>query len=150
MPLLQATGARRDMPFHHPAATAPIKVLGYFDDGFPAALREIPDPPLVLYYMGNLDWLGKPVIAVVGARRATSLGRMVARDMGREFAKFGVHVVSGLAYGIDVAAHQGALEALDAGYVQGGTSAVLGSGLAQVYPQRHASVVRRLCAGGGG
>ena len=65
----------------YPLPAAPMRCLGYFDDAFPAVLRTIPDPPLVLYVLGSLDWLGQPVVAIIGARRATALGRTSALAM---------------------------------------------------------------------
>jgi len=119
--------------------------IGYFDPGYPAPLREIPDPPLVLYYLGNLSVLYETSIAVVGARRCTSQGRINAQLLGRELASLGVTVVSGLALGIDGAAHKGALSAPGPGR----TAAVLGSGLGQLYPKKHAAMARQMVAAGG-
>ena len=119
-----------------------MRCLGYFDDAFPAVLRTIPDPPLVLYVLGSLDWLGQPVVAIIGARRATALGRTSALAMAEQLGRSGVHIVSGLAYGIDAAAHQGALKS-------GSTSAILGSGLLEVYPKSHVPISREIQKRGG-
>lgn len=121
------------------------QVRGYFDDEFPALLREIPDPPLVLYYLGDLSVLAEPIVAVVGARRCTSQGRMLANILARDIAAAGVSVVSGLALGIDGAAHHGVLSSDGPGR----TAAVLGGGLGRMYPKRHAPLARRLVAAGG-
>ncbi len=106
--------------------------------GFPAALRSIPDPPAVLFARGALaEQMARdacalaPAIAVVGARDATAYGLAVARELGRTLASRGVLVVSGLAAGIDGAAHRGALEA------GGRTVAVVGGGTDVVYPREH-------------
>jgi DNA processing protein len=81
------------------------------DERYPAALRDLPDPPGVLHVAGNIDHVGLPdSVAVVGARRASDYGLTVARDIGRALSAAGVSVVSGLALGADSAAHTGALE----------------------------------------
>ena len=118
------------------------------DPGWPAALREIPDPPKRLHLRGALaaDFVaGRPwpaAIAVVGARDATAYGLAVARDLGRRLAENGVAVVSGLAVGIDGAAHRGALEA------GGITLAVIGCGTDVVYPRPHARLRKDILANG--
>ena len=127
-----------------PAETT-FSALGYFDQQFPQLLREIPDPPLVLFYAGDVRLLTDPGIAIVGARRCTTVGRHLAETLARDIAVQGVHVVSGLALGIDGAAHRGALKASDAGK----TIAVLGAGLHTIYPSRHASLARQIVARGG-
>jgi len=81
------------------------------DERYPAALRDLPDPPAVLYVAGGVDLVGlEHTVAVVGARRASDYGITVARDLGRALSTAGVSVVSGLALGVDSAAHSGALE----------------------------------------
>lgn len=119
--------------------------VGFFDESFPQVLRTIPDPPLVLFYEGRLALLGETSIAVVGARKCTSQGKLNAETLARELAALGVHIVSGLALGIDGAAHKGALAA--GGAAQ--TIAVLGAGLQQVYPQRHRNLARQIVTAGG-
>ena len=119
--------------------------VGYFDDEYPPLLRFIPDPPLVLYYRGDLGVLDEPGIAVVGARKCTSQGRLNAETLARELAQQGVQVISGLALGIDGAAHRGALAAGQ----PGATVAVLGAGLGQIYPHRHQSLAAQIVASGG-
>jgi DNA processing protein len=103
---------------------------------YPALLRETYDPPIVLYAAGNLrEVLAQPLLAIVGSRRCSTYGRNVAEMLGRELASRGVTIVSGLARGIDSAAHQGAIEG------KGLTLAVMGTGLDEVYPKEN----RRLC-----
>ena len=114
--------------------------VGFFDPAFPAALRNIPDPPLVLFYRGKLNLLDGDTIAIVGARRCTQSGKVIARQMACELSLAGVHVISGLAYGIDAAAHTGVLSAADGV----GTVAVLGGGLNRVYPRRHGPLLDKL------
>src|SRR2546423_980881 len=113
-------------------------VLVLDDGAYPALLREIPDPPITLYVRGRwAECLEAPCVAVVGSRRCSTYGQNVALMLARDLASRGVTVVSGLARGIDAAAHRGALEA------KGRTAAVLGTGLDEVYPRDH----RKLAAG---
>ncbi len=106
-------------------------VLTWADPGYPARLRQITNPPPVLYVKGELTEADYWAVAVVGTRRATNYGREVTRHLVASLARSGVTVVSGLARGIDAQAHQAAL---DAG---GRTIAVLGCGIDQVYPPEH-------------
>ena len=111
------------------------------DEGYPKMLREIHDPPIGLYRKG--DYLfGQPCIAVVGSRRTTLYGQSVAKKLGADLARLGFCVVSGLARGIDTAAHEGALS------VEGKTVAVLGCGLDIVYPPENLDLYRRIAATG--
>jgi DNA processing protein len=110
---------------------------------FPAGLEEIPDAPLVLSLRGTPECLRLPAVAIVGARRASRLGLETARIMARTLAGEGVAVVSGLALGIDAAAHEGALAA------DGATIAVLGSGLGRVQPVSNTGLARDLLRAGG-
>lgn len=93
------------------------------DDRYPTLLRQIPDNPYLIYMKGNLDCLNLPLVAIVGSRKLTTYGSQVARSFARDLANSGVCVVSGLAFGIDAMAHQGALDA------KGKTIAVLGNSL---------------------
>ena len=88
--------------------------VGIFDEEFPPALKHIPDPPLVLFCLGNLDMPRLNCVSVVGARRCSTLGKTIAHSMGAELAELGCCVVSGLAIGVDAAAHRGALSDLAA------------------------------------
>lgn len=119
-------------------------VLVLDDGAYPALLREIPDPPLTLYVRGA--WRASfeaPCVGVVGSRRCSTYGQNVAHSLARELAARGVTVVSGLARGIDAAAHRGALEA------GGRTVAVLGTGLDEVYPRDHVRLAEEILAKGG-
>lgn len=113
--------------------------------GFPEALREAPGAPWALIGRGDpaqLDGLAREdTVTIVGARRASTYGREVARNLGRELAEAGIVVVSGLAFGVDACAHRGALEA-------GRTFAVLGCGPDVAYPASHRSLWRRICERG--
>ncbi len=119
---------------------AGVAVLRRGGPGYPAALCHDPDPPEVLFARGRLGAVEQPCVAVVGTRACTRYGHDVARRLGHELARSGVAVVSGLAAGIDGAAHEGALLAPGGGPPIG----VVGSGLDVVYPQRHRSLWRRV------
>lgn len=134
------------------AATAElerVRALGadvlVLDDGaYPALLREIADPPITLYVKG--DWTAcfdSPCVAVVGSRRCSTYGQNVASMLARDLAARGICIVSGLARGIDAAAHRGALEA------GGRTIAVLGTGIDEIYPRDHRKLAGELLAKGG-
>ncbi|NDY41860.1 DNA-protecting protein DprA [Dissulfurirhabdus thermomarina] len=110
--------------------------------GFPDCLRQIPDPPCLLYGRGSAAVLGARAVAVVGSREATSYGRKVAGALGRDLAAAGLTVVSGFARGIDTAAHTGALAG------GGPTVAVLGCGVDVCYPRGNAELLERVVAGG--
>jgi DNA processing protein len=122
-----------------------IEVVTKKDDNYPALLKEIHDPPALLYYRGTLPDSNKKHIAVVGSRKATSYGLKVCESLTRTLAQHGTVIVSGLAYGIDATAHQTTIGA-------GGTTlAVLGSGIDEesIYPARHRELVSRIIASGG-
>jgi DNA processing protein len=109
-------------------------------------LRQIADAPIVLFAKGALSRLEQPALAIVGARHATADGLEHASDFASALARQGWCVISGLAQGIDAAAHRGALQA---GSTEGGTIAVLGTGADVVYPRNHAELVRRILSEGG-
>ena len=108
------------------------------DAAYPAALLHSPDPPLVLYAQGQWAVMSQPCVAVVGSRSPTPQGRENARAFSKALALQGYVVVSGLALGIDAAAHEGALEA------PGATVAVLGHGLDTLYPRKHQKLAQRI------
>jgi DNA processing protein len=108
------------------------------DDRYPPRLKEIYDPPAVLYVKGELDVPDQPAVAIVGTRGATQYGRQAAEHLAAELGRSGVTVVSGLALGIDAAAHRGALNA------GGRTIAVLGHGLDRVYPAQNARLAEQI------
>ncbi len=118
-----------------------LRLIAPGEPEFPELLRQIPDPPLALYLKGRLP--AAPAVAMVGSRRASARGRAAARDFAAELARTGVVVVSGLAYGIDAAAHEGAL---DGG---GATVAALASGLDRPSPAGNRRLAERILAGGG-
>jgi DNA processing protein len=116
------------------AARRGIRLVGLSDPSYPESLKQIYDPPPVLWVRGRCGPESAPAVAVVGSRAASPAGLALARTMARDLAASGLTVVSGLARGIDGAAHRGALEG------QGRTVAVLGSGLDVVYPAEHAAL----------
>jgi DNA processing protein len=123
------------------AARLGISVVALGDPLYPALLGRIFDPPLVLYVRGTLV-AEELAVAVVGARAASTAGKALARAMGRDLAAWGATVVSGLARGIDTAAHEGAL---DGG---GRTVAVLGCGIDRVYPPENEQLAGRVASAG--
>jgi DNA processing protein len=121
------------------AATLGVRIAGWDEPDFPILLKEIYDPPPVLYVRGRLEAdEGERSVAIVGARASTPSGRTLARAMARDLAAAGATIVSGLARGTDTAAHQGALDA------NGRTVAVLGSGLDRIYPAENAALARTI------
>jgi DNA processing protein len=119
-----------------------IKKIIFSEEIFPSLLKEIPLPPDKLFILGE-DLSDRPHIAMVGTRKATQSGRRIARDLARELAKCGLVIVSGLAMGIDTAAHEGALE------VGGKTVAVLANGLDTIYPRQNHQLAKRIISRGG-
>ncbi|PSQ85510.1 MAG: DNA-protecting protein DprA [Bacteroidetes bacterium QS_3_64_15] len=113
-----------------------------WDERFPDRLREIYDPPAYLWMRGTLPEVDRSMVTIVGTRRCTDYGRAQAHRFAAELVRRGFTVVSGLAYGIDAAAHKGAL---DAG---GRTIAVLGSGVGHIYPQSHTALAERIIDNG--
>jgi len=105
--------------------------LTLHDGNYPAQLKEIADPPPVLFVRGNPDLLSLPQIAMVGSRNPSVSGMETARDFARTLSRHGFVITSGLALGIDAASHRGALD------VRGYTIAVAGTGLDRIYPARH-------------
>jgi DNA processing protein len=112
------------------------------DPAYPPTLRHIADPPLLLYAKGDPGLLQREAVAVVGARKATLQGMANARRFARALSEAGMVVVSGLALGIDAAAHEGGLAG------GGGTVAVIGTGIDRIYPRRNAALARRIAEEG--
>lgn len=125
------------------AADPARHLIGYTDPRYPEALRAISSPPLALFVVGDPGLLSQPQIAVVGSRAATPQGLDNARAFSSELVRRGLIVTSGLALGVDGAAHRGALDAA------GATIAVCGTGLDRVYPARHKALAHELVRGGG-
>jgi DNA processing protein len=119
------------------------------DSAYPAALREDPQPPGVLFWRGELATLHHPRVAIVGTRRCTNYGRETAFELGRDLADAGVSVVSGLALGIDGAAHAGVLAAADSGTVgRAGPVGVAAGGVDRPYPRQHQQLWSRVSTTG--
>ncbi|MGV8842130.1 MAG: DNA-processing protein DprA [Pseudomonas sp.] len=142
--------ARRSAPVREGAASAlawlehPGQHLLTWDDPcYPALLAELVDAPPLLFVAGDPGILERPQLAMVGSRRASTPGLDTARAFARSLAGGGFVITSGLALGIDGAAHQGALD------VAGGTVAVLGTGLRRIYPQQHRPLAAAIIAQGG-
>jgi DNA processing protein len=117
-------------------------ILTLDDPEYPAQLREIHDPPTVLYVLGKLESRDRHAIGVVGSRRTSYYGLECAKKISYQIAYSGLTVVSGLARGIDTAAHQGALAA------KGRTVAVLGAGLKHLYPPENGALAEKIAASG--
>jgi DNA processing protein len=115
-----------------------IEVRSALDPTYPARLKMIADPPPLLYITGTLTEQDELAVAIVGARRATAAGRAMTEELSHDLAEAGMTVVSGLARGVDAAAHRGALAA------QGRTIAVLGCGIDQTYPPEHERLRRQI------
>ena len=116
-------------------------VLTIEDEKYPMLLREISDPPLVLYYAGKIEVLSEPSVSIVGARKPTPYGRAVAEKLAYDLSAKGVVVISGLAHGIDSISHWGALRG-------GKTIAVLGSGLERIYPKENRPLFEKIIDNG--
>lgn len=123
-------------------AKAGNHVLTLHHPAYPRMLREIYDPPLLLYAIGRLELLSSPAIAMVGSRNATSQGKANAQAFAQAFSNAGLTIVSGLALGIDAAAHEGALAG------PGSTVAVIGTGADIVYPSRNHKLAHRIAQAG--
>ena len=118
------------------------RVLTFGHSEYPPLLKEIYDPPIVLYIKGNILKEDKMAVAIVGARRASYYGLNTARHLAREIGNYGLTVISGLARGVDTSAHQGALGG------QGRTIAVFGCGLDRIYPPENKKLVEEIIKNG--
>ncbi|RDI28849.1 DNA protecting protein DprA [Pseudacidovorax intermedius] len=128
------------------------RIVALGDAAYPPGLLEIADPPLILYLLGPAGLVDAPLpgdgLAIVGSRNPTPQGAVDARLFARALAEAGLPIVSGLALGVDGAAHEGALEAAMAADGRLSTIAVVGTGLDRVYPARHRSLAHRIAARG--
>lgn len=133
-----------DLPAEHARmAEAGVHVLTAQSGAYPSLLRTIHDPPIVLYIWGELKPGDSQAIGVVGSRQSSFYGQETAKKLSYQLAYAGLTVISGLARGIDTAAHQGALAA------KGRTVAVLGCGLSQIYPPENFALAERIADGSG-
>jgi DNA processing protein len=119
-----------------------VKILTKEDPQWPAQLNEIYDPPLVLYVRGSAEVISRPGIAIVGTRHPTPYGIGMAERLACDLASHGLVIVSGLARGVDTAAHRGALKG-------GKTVAVFGTGVDEIYPQANKKIAESILASGG-
>lgn len=125
------------------AAQRGISIVTQADADYPAALRDAYDPPLLLYIWGKIEERDRHAIGIVGSRRATAYGRNVTKKLSFQLAGAGFTIISGLARGIDTTAHEGALAA------NGRTIAVIGSGLAKLYPPENLGLAEKIADGNG-
>jgi len=117
-------------------------VVPFQDAAYPPLLKQISDPPALLFVRGDTDYLVQPQLAIVGSRNPTHTGQALAGEFAAQLASFGLTITSGLATGIDGAAHRGAIEA------GGPTLAVTGTGLDRVYPARHRNLAHQIAESG--
>ena len=117
------------------AQAAGCKLLTWDEPEYPTRLREIYDPPPLLYVLGNIELLGRHLISIVGSRRPTPYGNQMAERLGRDLADRGIVVTSGIARGIDSCAHKGALSSAN-----GATIGILGCGIDVVYPKENKKI----------
>jgi DNA processing protein len=115
-----------------------VQTLSLDDERYPPLLRLIPDPPALLYALGDISLLREPQVAMVGSRRASPAGLRAARDLAGQLAATGLLVCSGLALGVDGAAHRGALAA------NGKSIAVMATGIDLIYPRRHRDLAAQM------
>ena len=120
------------------AQAAGIRLLTWDEPEYPQRLREIYDPPPLLYVRGNIELLNRHLISIVGSRRPTPYGNQMAEKLARDLADRGLVIVSGLARGIDSCAHKGALSSLT-----GATIGVLGCGIDVIYPKENKKIFAR-------
>jgi len=120
-----------------------IKSISFKEPGYPTLLKEIPNPPSEIFILGKLPQEEKIKIAIVGTRKATLSGRLITKEIAKKLAEKGIVIVSGLAMGIDSAAHEGALLA------NGQTIGVLACGLDNIYPRQNENLARRIIENSG-
>jgi DNA processing protein len=121
-----------------------IKMITIRDAAYPKLLQEIPSPPYILYIKGEIDFNAQPMVTIVGSRKLTSYGKQAARALARDLSQAGIIIASGMALGVDAAAHRGALDA------KGKTVAVLGSSLddKNIGPQTNFNLSREIISSG--
>jgi DNA processing protein len=119
-----------------------IRIMTFMDPGYPAALKEIPAYPIVLYCSGESSVLDQPAIGIVGSRRASFYGLDQAEKFAAQLSQEGLTVVSGMARGVDTYAHRGAIKA------GGRTVAVMGSGFDHIYPRENSGLAAEIAASG--
>ncbi|MCR5468349.1 MAG: DNA-processing protein DprA, partial [Lachnospiraceae bacterium] len=142
--LLQGRNDKTKEQLYEKLLSKDVKAVSIFDDAYPKRLKNIYDPPFVLYYKGNIPEEDKQSISIVGARMCDEYGRTLTIQIARELALRGVSVISGMAYGVDAASHWGALKG------EGKTYAILGCGVDVIYPEKNAKLYHEILANGGG
>lgn len=126
-----------------------ISLVVYGDEDYPALLKELSDPPFALYYRGDISCLKAPCLGIVGTRHADMTGLRAASASAQSCARKGITIVSGLAAGIDGAAHKGALDASLEDGTSGKTAALLGCGVDIIYPPAHKKLAGAILNRGG-
>lgn len=124
------------------AENAGISIITLEDERYPKMLKEVYAPPALLYVLGNSECLNNICVGIVGSRSCSKMAENFAFKLSKELAEVGITVVSGFAYGIDIASHKGAVE-------NGATACVLGSGLANIYPAAHTKYIDKILEKGG-
>ncbi|MFW2372403.1 MAG: DNA-processing protein DprA [Gammaproteobacteria bacterium] len=117
-------------------------IIGLDDPAYPEQLKNISQPPYLLYGIGDTDYLQRPQLAMVGSRTPTAAGRKIAEEFARHLSNNGLTITSGLARGIDGACHKGALEGL------AGSTAVVANGLDTIYPAQHTQLAKHIAENG--
>ncbi len=133
---IPAENGQKFQQIQHKLDSQKIQLISFWDEIYPALLREIHDPPAILYLRGQLPQ--KECFAIVGSRRATNAGLTLTRELATTLAQHEVCIVSGLARGVDSAAHRGALDA------EGATIAVLGCGIDRIYPPENSRLFHEI------
>lgn len=130
----------------NPACAPPPRIRYISKDSvhYPKRLFDLKDPPAGLFYLGNIGLLKQPMLAIVGARKASQAGLLYAHDLAAHLGMAGYHIISGLAYGVDSAAHRSILAVAK----QSKTVAVCGNGLDCVYPPEHRSLADQIAISG--
>src|SRR5579864_1849987 len=122
------------------AASEEVSILSLDDPSYPARLKEIYDPPLILYVRGNAEILTKPGVAMVGTRHPTPYGSGMAERLACDLASQGLVIISGMARGVDTASHRGAIAS------KGKTIAVFGTGVDVIYPKENSRLAEQILA----
>lgn len=122
-----------------------IEEITIENEEYPEQLRNIYDPPLRLYVLGNKEILKEKGIAIVGTRNPTAYGKKVAIQFAKQLSEKGINIISGLAWGIDTCAHLGNLQVYD----KAKTIAVLGNGLDEIYPKENINLAKQIIKSGG-
>lgn len=124
------------------AEDAGISIITLEDERYPKILKEVYAPPALLYVLGNSECLNNICVGIVGSRNCSKMAENFAYKLSKDLAEVGITVVSGFAYGIDIASHKGAID-------YGATACVLGSGLANIYPAAHTKYIDKILEKGG-